>query len=50
MGIGFAFSLATNTLLQKFFPASRKIGISSVVIDIGVFTFWGSMMGLYTLN
>jgi hypothetical protein len=50
MGISVAFSLATNILLQKYIPSFQKIGISSVLIDIAAFTFWGSIMGVYTLN
>jgi hypothetical protein len=50
MGIGFVFALASNALLQKVIPSSRKIGITSMVIDVGVFAFWGSLMGIYTLN
>jgi hypothetical protein len=50
MGIGFFFAIASNALLQKVIPSSRKMGITSVVIDVGVFTFWGSLMGVYTLS
>jgi len=50
MGIGFALALTSNALLQKIIPSSRKIGITSVVLDIGVFTFWGSLMGIHSLN
>jgi len=48
--IGVGFAILTNTLLQRFFPTFRNIRFTSLIVDGGVFTFWSSMMGAYTLG